>query len=838
MLPSVYDTLRYVRAACPIRFQWQSGALLTILVIVPLLLAASDRANAQALPLPPGATTDFTGVETAAGDVFRAPVAPAGAGTVLNITGPAMITTSPNGTDSAIVVNGGGLGQNTGTGNNNNQPTNITVNVTGTGVNLASSGQSVIWLVGSGATLNATGASGPGDLMFTGSGTATPARPGVGGSQEATAVTVQNGATANITNATLNLNSPPGFQQAAEMALCVGGCGLSGSVGPPPNGGNGGNATLNNVVINSTTNTSAGIWASRTGKLTMTGGSINLLPGSDNSQGVHADINAMPVLNGVAITTDGANSVGALARTFEPGNTGTPGGFASGIITLNDGSSITTNGANSTGVLAAGAGVPRVGNQANGAPTGVFPPSQIMLNGTAAVPIDITTNGMNSIALAVCSCSQVSFSDQNFGPTFLQMVGGTITATNTNVTTMAAGSTGVSAQDGGTISLTNSTVTVEGNGGSGYFVNGIGVNGVSSNITAANTVAETMGANSPGGLLTNGGTLTINSGSVTTIGGGSDGFLFMAVPSVPTVSQPVSPGISAGDPTKPNTLDITNAKVASAADAFHVIGVPANITVSGSNVTDNNGVLLSTQSSGTTNMTASGSQLRGAILTDLISSPLQSQGTLSTANVTLQNGTTWTMTGSSNLTTLTNNASNIIFTPPALDPTELSSYKTLTVMKNSAGVGGDYTGVNGRITLNTFLGADSSPSDRVIINGGEGTGTTVLTIRNTTGPGALTIANGILVVQAVNGGATTPTVNANGEAETGDAFSLANVLRPNATDYRLFRGGPVDSSDHNIANSWFLRNEIEPTTHPDRHRHPLRSSRRFRHFRRRRRPTR
>ncbi|MBV8794724.1 MAG: autotransporter outer membrane beta-barrel domain-containing protein, partial [Hyphomicrobiales bacterium] len=350
--------------------------------------------------------------------------------------------------------------------------------------------------------------------------------------------------------------------------------------------------------------------------------------------------------------------------------------------------------------------------------------------------------------------------------------------------------------------------TINGSGGAGYFVNGIGVNSVSSNISATNTVARTLGANSPGGLLTNGGTLTINGGSVTTIGAGSDGFLFMPVPSVPFTVQPGNPGVSPGDPTQPNTLTINNARVASAADAFHVTGVPANITVTGSTVTDNNGVLLSTQSSGATDMMVSGSQLSGAILTDMISNPLQSQGTLSTANVTLQGNTTWTMTGSSNLTTLTNNASNIIFTPPTGDPTQLSSYKTLTVMMNSADPGGNYTGVNGRMTLNTFLGADSSPSDRLVINGGTGTGTTALTIENTTGTGALTVANGILVVQAINGGATTPTVAANGAAAPGDAFSLANgeELRGGAFDYRLFRGGPVNSGDFSVPNSWFLRN--------------------------------
>ena len=49
---------------------------------------------------------------------------------------------------------------------------------------------------------------------------------------------------------------------------------------------------------------------------------------------------------------------------------------------------------------------------------------------------------------------------------------------------------------------------------------------------------------------------------------------------------------------------------------------------------------------------------------------------------------------------------------------------------------------------------DSSPSDRVIIDEGAATGATRLDIRNTTGPGAETVANGIPVVQAIDGGTT------------------------------------------------------------------------------------
>ena len=93
-------------------------------------------------------------------------------------------------------------------------------------------------------------------------------------------------------------------------------------------------------------------------------------------------------------------------------------------------------------------------------------------------------------------------------------------------------------------------------------------------------------------------------------------------------------------------------------------------------------------------------------------------------------------------------ASSIIFSAPLGDPTQLASYKTLTAF--------NYTGVGGGIVLNTYLGGDGSPSDRLIIDGGAGTGATKLDIRNTTGPGAETVANGIPVVEAITAGRRRP----------------------------------------------------------------------------------
>jgi outer membrane autotransporter protein len=101
-----------------------------------------------------------------------------------------------------------------------------------------------------------------------------------------------------------------------------------------------------------------------------------------------------------------------------------------------------------------------------------------------------------------------------------------------------------------------------------------------------------------------------------------------------------------------------------------------------------------------------------------------------------------------------------------------------------------YIGTGGTIAMNTFLGGDGSPSDRLVINGGSATGNSLLRITNAGGPGAETVANGIAVVQTSNGGTTA----------TG-AFTLAGEVRGGAFDYGLFRGGISGSNP----NDWFLR---------------------------------
>ncbi|MQR01648.1 autotransporter-associated beta strand repeat-containing protein [Glaciimonas soli] len=135
--------------------------------------------------------------------------------------------------------------------------------------------------------------------------------------------------------------------------------------------------------------------------------------------------------------------------------------------------------------------------------------------------------------------------------------------------------------------------------------------------------------------------------------------------------------------------------------------------------------------------------------------------------------------------TIFGNAENQGTVRPGSAVTGSSNYGTLTIH-------GNYIGSNGTLALNTYLGGDGSPSDRLVIDGGSATGTTDILINNTSTAGSVyTTGDGIELIAATNGGST-----------GANAFSLANAARSGFADYRLFRGGLNGDNPDN----WFLRN--------------------------------
>ncbi|WP_200917205.1 autotransporter outer membrane beta-barrel domain-containing protein [Jeongeupia sp. HS-3] len=164
--------------------------------------------------------------------------------------------------------------------------------------------------------------------------------------------------------------------------------------------------------------------------------------------------------------------------------------------------------------------------------------------------------------------------------------------------------------------------------------------------------------------------------------------------------------------------------------------------------------------------------LAGSVVTGSANTAASSRST-----VTLRDTSIWKLTGNSNLSTLSNSGSLIDFSKP-----QGGQYKHLTV--------NDYHGDNGTLALNTYLYGDGSPSDRLVIDGGKASGGSNLRISNAGGAGALTTGNGIMVVDAINGGAT--------EAQ---AFRLLAQVKAGPYEYTLHRA----SLDASNGEAWYLR---------------------------------
>ncbi|WP_144109153.1 autotransporter domain-containing protein [Paraburkholderia sp. BCC1886] len=114
---------------------------------------------------------------------------------------------------------------------------------------------------------------------------------------------------------------------------------------------------------------------------------------------------------------------------------------------------------------------------------------------------------------------------------------------------------------------------------------------------------------------------------------------------------------------------------------------------------------------------------------------------------------------------------------------------------NRLNVTGNYVGQNGSIGLNTVVAGDGAASDRLVLNGGNASGSTRLQVTNVGGQGAQTVADGIELVQASNGATT-----------ASSAFTLATPVKAGAYSYYLAQGGVSGGT----TNNWYLRNTVAP----------------------------
>lgn len=120
-------------------------------------------------------------------------------------------------------------------------------------------------------------------------------------------------------------------------------------------------------------------------------------------------------------------------------------------------------------------------------------------------------------------------------------------------------------------------------------------------------------------------------------------------------------------------------------------------------------------------------------------------------------------------------------------------------------VNGPFVGQGGLLRMSTALGADGSPSDRLVLNGPSAvaSGSTQVQLVNVGGLGALTTGNGIELISATGGATTTAQT-------TKDAFSLVGGhVDAGAFEYTL---QPGDASG--AGESWYLRSTTTTTTQP------------------------
>ena len=177
--------------------------------------------------------------------------------------------------------------------------------------------------------------------------------------------------------------------------------------------------------------------------------------------------------------------------------------------------------------------------------------------------------------------------------------------------------TGVSAASGGQVILTGGSVAVPGVGGgetglrstgSGSLITATGVDvnitggGGDAGVYAANGAGVVMTdgsvsvVNGEGGLLQNGGTVTMTGTAVTASGNGSYGFLF-------------------NNGGSPSALQYSNGTITADNPSFSVQGSTVNVGLTNAVAITNDNTLLETMSSGSTTFNAQGSTLQGVITT-------------------------------------------------------------------------------------------------------------------------------------------------------------------------------------------------------------------------------
>ncbi|WP_321819920.1 MULTISPECIES: autotransporter outer membrane beta-barrel domain-containing protein [unclassified Burkholderia] len=592
------------------------------------------------------------------------------------------------------------------------------------------------------------------------------------------AVAVEGGAKGTIdSGATINLNAAGAIAgvvdgQAHDLAGANAGAPVATTL-------------TNNAAVTSSTSGVTGFVAQNLG--TLDNRDTVLLSGAGSTGvvvgtlGTVNNASAIRVANGTGALVQGASATLANAGTIEADD-GVAGVHLTGAgasVALSGAGTVVANGSAdgvlidstvSNGGIAAGATSIAAGGAGKGIDN-LGTNTTIVLSGTQ---IGTTGNGADGLSstgtgarIATDAATVVRTAGDNARGLFVTGADSTLAADGTTVATTGAGAHAIVAGSGATVWLSGTKVSAAGAAADGLVARNGGRIG--------DTGSSLASAAGNGATVDGGGVLALTG---TTLKGATAGVM-----STDTLATGAT-----------SSVRVDGGSVASVAGpAFAARGGTVDIAVrNGTVVTAGNGTLLDLANGSTATFNASAVNLAGDIVSDasstgnvFLTNGTTLTGTIDPVALSVDGSSTWHMTGSSVLSSL-NNAGLVAFAAPSGSPTAAASYRTLTT--------GSYVGNGGTIALNTYLGADASPTDRLIVNGGTASGTTGLKIANTAGTGAQTTGDGIPVVVTANGGTT-----------TASAFHLAGPVQAGAYEYRLYRGGQGD------ANGWYLRSQLDPT---------------------------